>query len=179
MPHQPGLFIDQMYGKQTYDMTKVSWLGMILHDTRLFVVRLSKRPYKTFEELRRKGKNVRIAITASRASTDVIVANNRLGFMESISPATRAATCRLAVMRGDADALAFARPRCGTWSATCTIPFAVFGAESGSPNTRTGRPGRDGQPELNSMVLHLPQHAAPPNMPPILPRPLRVLIGKS
>ena len=77
MPHQPGLFIDQMYDKQTYDMTKVTWLAMILHDTRLMCVS-SKSKYKTFDELR-KAQNVRIAINGFASESDLIVANNRLG----------------------------------------------------------------------------------------------------
>ena len=105
MPHQPGLFIDQMYGKQTYDMTKVTWLG---DDPSRHTAACACLPRASTRPSTNSGRapNVRIAINGFASELDVVVAHNRLGFKaEYIAGHTSSNDAALAVMRGDADGL--------------------------------------------------------------------------
>jgi tripartite-type tricarboxylate transporter receptor subunit TctC len=180
MPHQPGLFIDQMYAKQTYDMTKVTWLAMILHDTRMLCVS-PKSKFRTFDELK-KGQNVRIAINGFASESDLILANNRLGFKANyISGHKSSNDAALAVMRGDADALAFAPASLRDLIRDKhLVPVAVFGAAKRLPEyPNLPTLAEMGQPALNEMVGTFRSIAGPPNMPPDRAKALHDLIAKA
>jgi tripartite-type tricarboxylate transporter receptor subunit TctC len=180
MPHQPGLYIDQMYAKQTYDMTKVTWLAMILHDTRMLCVS-PKSKYKTFDELK-KGQNVRIAINGFASESDLILANNRLGFKANyISGHKSSNDAALAVMRGDADACAFAPSSLKDLIRDKQlIPLAVYGAEKRLPEyPNLPTLAELGEPELNEMVGTFRSISAPPNMPADRVKILRDVIAKA
>lgn len=180
MPMMPGLYITQMYEKQKYDMTKVDWLAMIMHDPRVLCVPPKGR-YKTLDELR-SAKDVRCAIVGFASESDVILSNSQLGIhAQYIAGHKNSNEAVLAALRGDADFVAFTY---GSMQDLIRdkqlIPLAVYGSEKRIPALPdVPTLGELGHPELNEITGNFRVIAGPPDLPPQRLAYLRDVIAKA
>lgn len=180
MPMMPGLYIAQMYEKQKYDMTKVDWLAMILHDPRVLCVPPNGR-YKTLDDLH-KAKDARCAIVGFASESDVILSNSQLGIpAQYIAGHKNSNEAVLAALRGDADFVVFTY---GSLQDLIRdkqlIPLAVYGSEERIP-TLPDVPtlAELGHSELNEITGNFRVVAGPPELPPERLAYLRDVIAKA
>lgn len=180
MPMMPGLYIYQMYKPQEYDMRKVNWLAMILRDPRVLCV-APNSPYKSLKDLQ-EAKSVPFAIVGFSSETGVILANGKLGIKAKyISGHKNSNDAVLAVMRGDADAVAFTYGSMKQFLRDKQLmPIAIYGSDKrlpGLPNVPTL--GELGQEDLNEILGNFRVIAGPPNLPADRLKYLRDVIWKA
>ncbi|MCF8094410.1 MAG: tripartite tricarboxylate transporter substrate binding protein [Desulfobacteraceae bacterium] len=166
MPMMAGLFIQQMYEKQRYDMTKVDWLGMILHDPRVLAVP-SDSQYKNVEDLQ-NAKDLRVPINGFASEADVILANESINIeAKYIAGHKNSNEAVLASLRGDADAVVFTYGSLRDYIRDGQLrPLALYGSDeriSEIPETPTL--AELGQPDLNKIIGNFRVIAGPPNIP--------------
>lgn len=179
MPMMAGLYIDQMYQKQRYDMTKVTWLGMILKDPRVLAVAPDSK-YKTLKDLQ-QAEVVRLPINGFASESDVILVNGKIGIKGKYIAGHKSSNdAVLALMRGDAEALAFTYGSLQDFFRNKQlVPLAVYGSDKrlpGIPDVPTV--AELGQPDLNEIVGLFRVIAGPPGIPPDRTQYLRDIFWK-
>ena len=180
MPMMPGLFIEQMYADQKYDMTKATWLAMIVRDPRVLAVAPNSK-YKSLKDLQ-QAESLSFAIVGFASESDVIVTNGKLDIKAKyISGHKNSNEAVLALMRGDAAAVAFTYGSLQDFFRNKQlVPLVVYGSEKrlpGLPDIPTL--GELGQEDLNEIVGNFRGIAGPPNLPPDRKKLLRDVIWKA
>jgi tripartite-type tricarboxylate transporter receptor subunit TctC len=179
-PMMPGLYFPQMFEKQKYDMTKVTWLVTILHEPRVIGI-ASHSKFKTSEDLQ-KAESVKFAIVGFTSEAGVLMSNEKLGIKGSyISGHRNSKEAVLAALRGDADAVAFTYGSLRKFfTGKQLVPVAVLGSKKrikGIPDVPTL--GELGHPALNAVLGTYRVLAGPPNLPPERTKYLRDILWKT
>ena len=180
MPIMPGLYFPQMFEKQKYDMTKVTWLVTILKDPRVIAI----APYSKFKTLKdlQKAESVRVPIVGFSSKTGVILANEKLGIKAKyISGHKSGKEAVLAALRGDGDAVGFSFGSLRKFIVKKQlIPVVVLGSEKRIPAIlEVPTLAELGHPELNKMLGTYRVLAGPPNLPADRTKYLRDTIWKT
>jgi len=180
MPMMPGLYFPQMFEKQKYDMTKVTWLVTILREPRALGIASSSK-FKTLEDLQ-QAESVKYAIVGFTSEAGVLMANEKLGIKGSyISGHKNSKEAVLAALRGDADVVGFTYGSLRKFFAgKQLVPVAVLGSEKrikGIPDVPTL--GELGHPDLNAVLGTYRVIAGPPNLPPERTKYLRDILWKT
>ena len=180
MPMMPGLYFPQMFEKQKYDLTKITWLAMILRDPRVIAV-VPDSKFRTVKDLQ-QAESVKLTIVGFSSETGLLLANEKLGIKATyISGHKNSNEAVLAALRGDADAVGFTY---GTLRKFLLdkklIPIVVLGSEKRIPEIPDVPTIAElGYPDLNQVLGNFRVIAGPPNLPPERTTYLRDLIWKT
>lgn len=180
MPMMPGLYFPQMFKKQKYDMTKVTWLALILRDPRVIAIAHNSK-FKTLKDLQ-QAESVRVPIVGFSSETGVIISNEKLGIKATyISGHKNSKEAVLAAMRGDGDAVGFSFGSLRKFILKKQlIPVAVLGSEKRIPQIPDVPTLAElGQPDLNGILGTWRVIAGPPNLPPDRTKYLRDMFWKT
>jgi len=180
MPMMPGLYFPQMFEKQKYDMTKITWLAMILRDPRVIAVTPNSK-FRTLKDLQ-QAESVKYTIVGFSSETGILLANEKLKIKATyISGHKNSKEAVLAALRGDADAVGFTFGSLRKFLLDKKlIPIAVLGSEKRIPAiSDVPTIAELGHADLNEVLGNFRVIAGPPNLPAERTKYLRDVIWKT
>lgn len=106
MPFMPGLYLMQLLQETTFDMKKMNWLGMIVHDPRSFTIASSSK-FKTLKDLQ-EAESVGVGIVGAASEAGVMITCKELGInAKYVAGHKNSKEAVLAAIRGDVDVVGF------------------------------------------------------------------------
>ncbi|WP_300460721.1 tripartite tricarboxylate transporter substrate-binding protein [Desulfobacula sp.] len=165
MPIMPGLYFAQMFNKQNFDMTKVTWLVTILRESMALGIP-PESSFKTIKDLQ-QADVVRVPAVGFASDIESILGLDQLGINgKYITGHKNSKDGILATLRGDGDAVSFTYDSMRKFFVKKQlIPVLIMGNEKRIPDfPDVPTLGELGYPEVNSIPARFRVIAGPPDM---------------